>query len=129
MFLAIGVLLYAHGRAQTCTHVTQKKKKKNSNFKCSLSWKTKIQLVLIYMTLIRTGCNKQIQLPGWLSSKESVCSAGDMVLIPGSGRSPRGGPGNPLQYFCLENPMDRGAWWSTVHRVTKSWIWLKWLST
>ena len=42
-------------------------------------------------------------------------------LIPGSGRSPREGNGNPLQYSCLENPMDRGTWWATVHRVTKSW--------
>ena len=40
---------------------------------------------------------------------------------PGSGRSPGEGNGNPLQYFCLENPMDRGAWWATVHEVTKSW--------
>ena len=49
--------------------------------------------------------------------------------IPGLGRSPGGGHGNPLQYSCLENPMDRGAWWSTVHRVAKNWTWLKWLST
>ena len=42
-------------------------------------------------------------------------------LIPGSGRSPRGGIGNPLQYSCLKNPMDRGAWWAIVHGVTKSW--------
>ena len=46
-----------------------------------------------------------------------------------SGRFPGGGHGNPLQYSCLENPMDRGAWWATVHRVTKSWTWLKLLST
>ena len=45
----------------------------------------------------------------------------DVGLIPGSGRSPGGGHGNPLQYSCLENPMDREAWWATVHRVTKSW--------
>ena len=45
----------------------------------------------------------------------------DMGLIPGLGRSPGGGHGNPLQYSCLENPMDRGAWWATVHGVTKSW--------
>ena len=45
----------------------------------------------------------------------------DMGLIPGSGRSPGGGHGNPLQYSCLEKPMDRGAWWATDHRVTKSW--------
>jgi len=49
--------------------------------------------------------------------------------IPGSGRSPGGGHGNPLQYFCLENSMDRGAWWATVHRVTKSRTQLKPLNT
>ena len=48
----------------------------------------------------------------------------DVSSIPGSGRFPGGGNGNPLQYSCLENPMDRGAWWATVHRVTKSQIWL-----
>jgi len=46
--------------------------------------------------------------------------AGDVGLIPGLGRSPGEGNGNPLQYSCLENPMDRGAWWATVHGVTKS---------
>ena len=49
-------------------------------------------------------------------------------FIPGSGRSPEGRHGNPLQYFCLENPVDRGAWWATIHRVTKSQTWLTWLS-
>ena len=53
----------------------------------------------------------------------------DVGLIPGSGRSPGEGNGNPLQYSCLENPMERGAWWATVHRVTKSRTRLKWLST
>ena len=52
----------------------------------------------------------------------------DTVSFPGSGRSPGGGHGNPLQYSCLENPTDRGAWWAAVHRVTKSWTQLKWLS-
>ena len=46
-----------------------------------------------------------------------------MCSIPGSGRYPTGRNGNPLQYSCLESPMDRGAWWSTVHKVTKSWTW------
>ena len=50
---------------------------------------------------------------------------GDVRLIPGSGRSPGGGHGNPLQYFHLENPMDRGAWRATVHRVAKNRTWLK----
>jgi len=57
----------------------------------------------------------------WLSNKESACNAGDPSLIPGSGRSSGEGNGNPLQYSCLENPMDRGAWWATVHGVAKSW--------
>ena len=48
--------------------------------------------------------------------KESTCNAGDPNLIPESGRSLGGGHNNPLQYSCLENPMDRGAWWSTVHK-------------
>ena len=52
-----------------------------------------------------------------------------MGLIPGLGRSPGGGQGNPLQYSCLENPMDRGTWWATVHSVKKSWTRLKGLST
>ena len=53
----------------------------------------------------------------------------DMGSIPGLGRSPGGGQGNPLQYYCLENPMDRGAWQAVVHRVAKSWTRLKRLST
>ena len=52
---------------------------------------------------------------GGSDSKESTCNAGDLGLIPGLGRSPGGGHGNPLQNSCLENPMDRGAWWATVH--------------
>ena len=47
--------------------------------------------------------------------------ARDLGSIPGSGKSPGEGNGNPLQYSCLENPMDRGAWWATVHGVAKSW--------
>ena len=60
-------------------------------------------------------------LPWWLSSKESACNAGDAGSIAGSGRYPGEGKGNPLQDSCLENPMDRGALWATVHGVTKSW--------
>ena len=61
----------------------------------------------------------------WVRSKESACNAGDTGSIPESGRSPGGGHGNPLQYSCLENPMDRGAWWATVHSVTQNQTWLK----
>ena len=58
--------------------------------------------------------------PGGSDSKESACNAGDLGLIPELGRSPGVGNGTPLQYSCLENSMDRGAWWATVHGVTKS---------
>ena len=53
--------------------------------------------------------------------KESACNAGDPGSTPGLGRSPGEGNGNPLQYSCLENPMDRGAWQAIVHGLTKSW--------
>ena len=59
--------------------------------------------------------------PGGSEDKASACNAGDLGSIPGLGRSPGEGNGNPLQYSCLENPMDGGAWWATVHGVTKSW--------
>ena len=67
--------------------------------------------------------------PNGSDGKESVCRAGDRSLIPGSGRSPGGGHGNPLQYSCLENPMDRGAWRAAVHGVAESQTRLKRLST
>ena len=63
--------------------------------------------------------------PGYSEGKEFACNAGDKGSIPGSGRSPGEGNGNPLQYSCLENSMDRGAWWAAVHRVTKSRTGLK----
>jgi len=67
---------------------------------------------------------------GGSMSKEFTCNTGDsdVGLIPGSGRFLGGGYGNLLQYSCLENTMDRGVSWATVHRVTKSWTWLKPLS-
>ena len=78
-------------------------------------------------------------LPWWLrgfsvgaSVKNPPANAGDIRevgSVPGSGRSPGGGHSNPLQYSCLENSRDRGAWRAAVHRVAKSWIWLKQLST
>ena len=57
--------------------------------------------------------------PGGSDSKDSACNAGDRGSIPESGTSPAGGNGNPLQYSCLENPMDRGAWWAIVHGVAR----------
>ena len=58
--------------------------------------------------------------PGRSDGEESACNTGDLDLVPGSGRSPGEENGNPLQYSCLENPMDRGAWRVTVHGVTES---------
>jgi len=60
-------------------------------------------------------------LPGGSDSKESASNAGDPNSIPGSGRSPGEGNGYPIQYSCLENPINRGASWATVRGVTKSW--------
>ena len=57
---------------------------------------------------------------GGSDGKESTCNAGDLGLIPGLGKFPGGGNGNPLQYSCLETPMDRGAWKATVRGVLKS---------
>ena len=67
------------------------------------------------------SCSPLMGSPSSPDTKESACNAGDPGLIPGSGRSPGKGSGNPFQYSCLENFMDRGAWWVTVHGVTRSW--------
>ena len=60
-------------------------------------------------------------IPGGSDGKESACNAGDLGLIPWSGRSPGEGNGYPIQYSCLENSIGRGAWWATVHGVAKGW--------
>ena len=57
--------------------------------------------------------------PGGSAVKNPPANAGDVSLIPGSGRSPGKGNSNPLQYFCLGNPVDRGAWWATVHEFAE----------
>ena len=62
-----------------------------------------------------------VSFPGGSEGKESVCNVGDLGSIPVLGKTPRKGNGNLLQYSYLENPMDRGAWWATVHGVAKSW--------
>ena len=65
------------------------------------------------------GLKVELIVSSGSDSKESTCNAGNLGLILGLGRSPGGGQGNPLQYSCLENPMDRGAWRPTVQRVAK----------
>ena len=81
-------------------------------------------------TELKTALLQSKGFSGGTSGKEPACNTGDLRdtgSVPGSGTYPGEGNGNPLQYSCLENPMDRGAWWATVHGVTKSWTWLKWL--
>ena len=71
------------------------------------------------------GCSSKARgFPGGSAGKESACNAGDLGSIPGLGRSAGEGHGNPLQYCCLENLMERRPWWATAHGVTKSWTWL-----
>ena len=67
---------------------------------------------------------QSLGFPGGSVGKASACNAGDLGSIPGSGRSPGEGNGNPLQYSCLENSMDGGAWWATVHGAANSRPWL-----
>ena len=62
---------------------------------------------------------KSLGFPGGSDGKESACHVGDLGSIHGSGRSPGGGLGNPLQYSCLEHPLDRGAWWAVAHGVPR----------
>ena len=73
--------------------------------------------------LLPTQWRERRSFPGGFSGKNPPVSAGDVSdagWIPGLGRCPGGGHGNPLQYSCLENPMDRGAWQATVYGITKS---------
>ena len=87
-------------------------------------WHTKAVWVLMYFVKgLSYTLAEDAGLPQWLSGKESACNAGDIRAvgwIPGSGRSPGGGNGNPLQYSCQENPMDREVWQATVHSVAES---------
>ena len=83
-------------------------------------------LVVVKVSYYNTSVTKIFVsgFPGSSEVKASACNAGDPGSIPGSGRSSGEGNGNPLQYCCLGNPMDREAWWLTVHGVAKSQTWL-----
>ena len=78
--------------------------------------------VLSMISLFSLSMYKTHQgFPGVSAIKNSPANAGDVGSIPGSGRTPGKGKGNPLEYSCLGNPMERGAWRAVVHVVTKSW--------
>ena len=81
---------------------------------------TPIPSEMVYTFLICLPLPGGSGFPGSSSGKESACSAGDLGLIPELGKSLEEGNGNPLQYSCLENSKDRGAWWATVRGVAKS---------
>ena len=90
-----------------------------------LKGKEHVDWVISKQAYKRKGVDTEIwSFPCSSVGKESVCNAGDLGLIPGSERSPGEGNGNPLQFCCLENPMDRGAWQDIVHGVSNSWTWL-----
>ena len=74
---------------------------------------------LLYLKWITNKALLHSMVPWWLSGKAYACNAGDTGSSPGLGRSPGERNGNPLQYSCLGNPMDRAAWWATVHGVAK----------
>ena len=78
-----------------------------------------LHLVVSSSILTNPGFNWANGLPWWLSGKELACQVGDAGLVPGSGRSPGEGNDNPIQYYCLGNPMDRAVWWAIVHEVMK----------
>ena len=84
------------------------------NSKLTLQWWSLWEAQSTLTLLLESPCGS--------AGKESACNAGDLGSIPGLGRSPEEGKGNPLQYSGLENSMDRGAWQATVHVVTKSQI-------
>ena len=101
-----------------------------SSFSCFAYFVVTVFYLLSQKPILNFSCFNVIKdFPGGSAGKESASNAGDLGLISGLGRSPGGGHGNPPQYSCPENPIDRGAWLATVHRVTKSWTWLKGLST
>ena len=80
-----------------------------------------LKCISVNILAVTLECGKMLlDLPCSSDGKESACNAGDLGSIPGSGRSPGEGNGHPLQYSCLENPMDRGAWRATVHGVAES---------
>ena len=108
-----------YGVAQSRTRLKRLSSSSNSSSWCIYIYVTlwpKYCLILIYW--IHMG------FLGSLNSEESACNVKDLGSIPGLGKIPREGHCNPLPYSCLENSMDRGAWWATVHGVAKSQTWL-----
>ena len=113
--LSLSIYIYIHihiKHTHTCTHAhTNTRAHMHTHTHTHTHTYTASQVVLVVKNLPANAVDMR-----------------DLGLIPESGRCPGGGYDNPLQYSCWENPVDRGAWWATVHRFAKSWPWLKWLS-
>ena len=80
-----------------------------------------LDFFFLFTIMNNATINTHVGFPDGSEVTASACNAGDLGLIPVSGRSPGEGNGSPFQYSCLENPTDGGAWWATVHGVAKSW--------
>ena len=93
-------------------------KRRRRNGEELVSAASKLSAFFIYLRCLPLSVT---YFPCGSAGKESACNAGDLSLIPELGRSPGERKGYPLQYSCLESPMDRGAWWDIVHGVAKSW--------
>ena len=91
-------------------------------FTTSSTWEAHIYI--IRLLLLCVWATEKRDFPDGSVVKNLPANAGDAGLVPGLGRCPGEGHGNPLQYSCLENPLDRGNWWATVHEITKSRTWL-----
>ena len=104
---------------QQCQQINTREIEESNTFKCLLCTRH-IHIIWILKSNPSLKPN-QASLVAQTVSKESACNAGNPGLIPGSERSPGEGHGDPLQYSCLENSMDRGAWRATVHGITDSW--------
>ena len=90
------------------------------SFKFYAVWSRNIYILYIELVIGGFLCSSKAAIPQWLSGKESACNAEDLGLIPGLGRSPGEENDYALWYSCLENSVDRGAWWATVHGVAES---------
>ena len=116
----IAAFLRSWGEA-SMSHFFCQSTKKNSRFKsCCIQLGT----ALPWLTCYNDSNNSNSGLPKWLSGKNPPATSGDAGLIPGSGRFPGGGNGNPFQYSCLENSMNRRAWQAAVWGVTKIYDWV-----
>ena len=119
--------LYIHQlTTYTCAiHCFWGKKSEVRNLKLETGFWVPVTMWSLYLPVENLPEKKSSQgfLGGW-DDKESACKAGDLGSIPGWGRSPGEGNGNPLHYSCLGNSVDREAWQATVHGEAKSWTWL-----